>query len=75
MKTLKNSKTGELKRINDKEAEKLVRQTFLGWGYVPKEIWKNENQTKSNTKKNEEESIDTRAGKKVNGKTKKSNTH
>ena len=75
MKTLKNSKTGELKRINDKEAEKLVRQTYLGWNYVPKEVWKNENQTKSNTKKNETESVDTRAGKKVNTKTKKSNTH
>lgn len=74
MKTLRNSKTGELKRVNDKEAEKLVRQTYLGWNYVPKELWKKENQTKSNTKKNETESVDTRAGKKVNGKTKKSDT-
>lgn len=74
MKTLRNSKTNELKRINDKEAEKLVRQTYLGWNYVPKELWKKENQTKSNTKKNETESVDTRAGKKVNGKTKKPGT-
>jgi len=72
MKTLRNSKTGELKRLNDKEAEKLVRQEYLGWGYVPKEMWKMETRNKSNVKNNETESVDTRAGKKANGKTKKS---
>jgi hypothetical protein len=71
MKTLKNSKNGEIKRLNDKEAEKLVRQTFLGWGYVPKELWKQESRTKTKSEKNEE-SVDTRSGKKVDGKTKKS---
>jgi hypothetical protein len=40
MKTLKNSKTGEIKRLHDKAAHKLVLQTFLGWGYVPKTEWK-----------------------------------
>ena len=40
MKTLKNSKTGEIKRLHDNAAHKLVIQTFLGWGYVPKSEWK-----------------------------------
>lgn len=40
MKTLKNSKTGELKRLNDKEAHKLVKQEFLGWKYTSKQDWK-----------------------------------
>lgn len=40
MKTLKNSKSGEIKRVPDKIAHKLVIQTFLGWGYVPKSEWK-----------------------------------
>ena len=40
MKTLKNSKTGEIKRLHDQAAHKLVIQTFLGWGYVPKSEWK-----------------------------------
>jgi len=40
MKTLKNSKTGEIKRLHDKAAHNLVIQTFLGWGYVPKSEWK-----------------------------------
>jgi hypothetical protein len=40
MKTLKNNKTGELKRLNDKDAEKLIKQTFLGWEYVAKKYFK-----------------------------------
>lgn len=40
MKTIKNTKTGELKRLNDKEAEKLIIQSYLGWSYVPKQNWK-----------------------------------
>ena len=43
MKTLRNIVTGELKRVNDKEAEKLVRQKFLNWMYTSKETWKKEN--------------------------------
>jgi hypothetical protein len=42
MKTIRNSKTGELKRMNDKEAHKLVSQSYLGWSYVPKELFKKE---------------------------------
>jgi hypothetical protein len=42
MKTLKNNKTGELKRVNDKDAQKLVSQTYLNWEYCPKNIWKTE---------------------------------
>jgi hypothetical protein len=51
MKTLKNSKTGEIKRLNDKEAEKLVKQTFLGWSYIPKDLWKQETRTKGKSDK------------------------
>jgi hypothetical protein len=40
MKTLKNSKTGEIKRLHDQAAQKLVLQTFLGWEYTPKSEWK-----------------------------------
>ncbi len=40
MKTLKNSKTGEIKRLHDKAAHKLVLQTFLGWKYTAKSEWK-----------------------------------
>jgi hypothetical protein len=42
MKTLKNTKTGELKRVHDKDAQKLVLQTYLGWQYCPKNVWKTE---------------------------------
>ena len=40
MKTLKNSKTGEIKRLHDQAAHKLVMNTFLGWVYTPKSEWK-----------------------------------
>ena len=40
MKTLKNSKSGEIKRLHDQAAHKLVIQTFLGWVYTPKSEWK-----------------------------------
>ena len=40
MKTLKNSKSGEIKRLHDQAAHKLVLQTFLGWVYTPKSEWK-----------------------------------
>jgi hypothetical protein len=40
MKTLKNSKSGEIKRLHDNAAHKLVLQTFLGWVYAPKSEWK-----------------------------------
>lgn len=39
MKTLKN-KNGEIKRVNDKEAQKLVTQRHLGWSYCPKSEFK-----------------------------------
>ena len=43
MKTVRNQKTSEIKRLSDKEAHKLVTQmSYLGWSYVPKEVWKNE---------------------------------
>jgi len=40
MKTIRNSKTGEIKRLHDEGAEKLVSNTYLGWNYVPKSEWK-----------------------------------
>jgi len=40
MKTLKNSKTGEIKRLHDQAAHKLVMNTFLGWVYTSKSEWK-----------------------------------
>jgi hypothetical protein len=40
MKTLKH-KSGELKRVNDREAEKLVHQKHLGWNYCAKSEFKN----------------------------------
>ena len=42
MKTLRHKKTGELKRLNDKAAEKLVRQKHLGWEYCSKTLWKSQ---------------------------------
>ena len=43
MKTIRNQKTGEIKRLNDKEAHKVVTiQGYLGWSYVPKNVWKEE---------------------------------
>jgi hypothetical protein len=43
MKTIRNQKTGEIKRLNDKDAHKIVsQQGYLGWTYVPKDMWKTE---------------------------------
>ena len=64
MKTLRNTKTGELKRVHDKEAQKLFLQTYLGWEYCPKNVWKTEMGTAkpSETKK---EKNDTKTRKNV----------
>ncbi len=79
MKTIRNTKTGEIKRLNDKEAHKIVTlQGYLGWSYVPKEMWKNEvrgpvgkkEQTKNNTK-NESNTTTTKTS---NVKTKKTSS-
>ena len=40
MKTIRNSKTGEIKRLHDEGVHKLVSNTYMGWGYVPKSEWK-----------------------------------
>ena len=43
MKTIRNQKTGEIKRLNDKEAHKIItQQGYLGWSYIPKNVWKTE---------------------------------
>lgn len=54
MKTLRNSKTGELKRVHDKEAQKLFLQTYLGWEYCPKNVWKTEMGTAKSTETKKE---------------------
>jgi hypothetical protein len=42
MKTIKN-KNGEIKRLSDKEAQKLVMQKHLGWNYCAKSEFKSQN--------------------------------
>lgn len=67
MKTLRNTKTGELKRVHDKEAQKLFLQTYLGWEYCPKNVWKAETRTSKSTEQseNKKEKNDTKARKNV----------
>lgn len=42
MKTLKNTKTGEIKRVDDKTANNLTQPSvsYLNWIYCPKSEWK-----------------------------------
>lgn len=67
MKTLRNTKTGELKRVHDKEAQKLFLQTYLGWEYCPKNVWKSETRTSKSTEQseNKKEKNDTKSRKNV----------
>ena len=66
MKTIRNTKTGELKRLNDKEAEKLVRQSYLAWSYVPKQAWKETRETKKqNSEPSKEKTNGPKKGKRV----------
>lgn len=72
MKTIRNQKTGEIKRLNDKEAHKVVtQQGYLGWSYVPKTMWKTEvrgshtKETPSKTKETKQKSNDTKTRKGV----------
>ena len=64
MKTLRNTKTGELKRVHDKEAQKLFLQTYLGWEYCPKNFWKTEMGTAKSTETKKEKN-DTKSRKNV----------
>lgn len=64
MKTLRNTKTGELKRLHDKEAQKLFLQTYLGWEYCPKNVWKTEMGTAKSTETKKEKN-DTKTRKNV----------
>lgn len=50
MKTIKNTKTGEIKRVTDVEAETKV---VYGWEYTPKSEWKALNPTTVKTEKKE----------------------
>lgn len=78
MKTIRNTKTGEIKRLKDKEAHKMVvTQGYLGWSYVPKEVWKNEVRGTVNTqenKSNKKNENDTTTRKTSDVKIKKSNS-
>lgn len=47
MKTLKNNKTNEIRRVDDKTARTMVNQSFLGWEYCPKLLWKENRLSKS----------------------------
>jgi hypothetical protein len=46
MKTIKNTQTGEMQRVGDKEADTKVK---FGWSYCPKEEWKTLYSTKKET--------------------------
>ena len=60
MKTIKNTQTGELQRVGDKEADAKVK---LGWNYCSKEEWKKVYSRKSNVT-SEEDSKKSNNGKK-----------
>lgn len=47
MKTIKNTKTGEIKRLDDKKAQLLTTPSaaYLGWVYCPKSEWKSNKST------------------------------
>jgi hypothetical protein len=47
MKCIKNTTTGEIRRVGDVEAYKLETK---GWGYVPKSEWKSATRTVSQPK-------------------------
>jgi hypothetical protein len=47
MKTLKNVKTGEIKRLSNQEADKTVGNV---WKFVPKNEWKLATRPKKETK-------------------------
>ena len=42
MKTIRNTKTGEIKRVDDKDANNMVGTSWQGWEYCPKSLWKTE---------------------------------
>ena len=42
MKTIRNTKTGEIKRVDDKDANNMVSASWQGWEYCPKSLWKTE---------------------------------
>ncbi len=42
MKTIRNTKTGEIKRVDDKDANNMVKTKWQGWEYCPKSLWKTE---------------------------------
>ena len=51
MKCIKNSKTGDIQRVSDKEAYNMVGNT---WKYIPKSEWKEATRVVVTEKKKEE---------------------
>jgi hypothetical protein len=76
MKTIKNTKTGEIKRLEDNKAQQLTNPSvsYLGWVYCAKSEWKSnkstttveissENKPEKNTTKNgKEKGVSNRGG-------------
>lgn len=69
MKTIRHKQTGELKRVNEKEAERLTG--YLGWEYCAKSEWKKINNSKI---KDNDSSTEQPATKKSSRKTKKASS-
>jgi hypothetical protein len=42
MKTIRNTKTGEIKRVDNKDANNMVGTKWQGWEYCSKSLWKTE---------------------------------
>jgi len=55
MKTIRNKQTGEIKRVDNKEAHNLVGVSYLNWEFIPKSIWKTE--VRGEVKKTEPKSV------------------
>ena len=67
MKTIRNTKTGEIKRVDDKDANNMVSSTWQGWEYCPKSLWKTEvrGSVKVESKKVENKTSENLSDKKV----------
>lgn len=69
MKTIRHKTTGELKRVNEKEADRLTG--YLGWEYCAKSEWKKNRIT---NKTEENDTTERKATKKSSRKTKTTNS-
>jgi len=69
MKTIRHKTTGELKRVNEKEADRLTG--YLGWEYCAKSEWKKNRIT---NKVEENDTTERKTTKKSSRKTKTTNS-